>query len=60
MPKLFRVTAEIGGAQLFRGSERACRAFIERNGYTLEYRSSCHPHFYVSGNGLPTLAKRRA
>lgn len=55
MPKLFRVIAEIGGEKLFRGSEQACKAFIARENYVLEYRSSVHPHFYVSGNGLPTL-----
>lgn len=43
-----RVILEIGGARLFSGSRAQCLAFIRKQGYTLEYTSSIHPHFYVS------------
>lgn len=44
----YRVIMEIGGARLFKGSRAECLAFIGKNGHTLEYASSAHPHFYVS------------
>jgi hypothetical protein len=44
----YRVIKEIGGARLFSGTREKCLAYIKENGYTLEYASSVHPHFYVS------------
>jgi hypothetical protein len=44
----YRVIVEIGGARLFSGSNSKCMEYIRKNGYTLEYASSVHPHFYVS------------
>jgi hypothetical protein len=44
----YRVIQEIGGARLFSGSRAECLEFMRKNGYTLEYASSVHPHFYVS------------